>query len=460
MLRHTQSCALPLYRPTARLISSKSRQSQARWAFTHAPALSKTTHGDEGNRNNLSRQFHSSRSPLNTSTDKHDHSHDPDSEHGHSHTTAEHLHSHSIFHSHSHTHDSSLLLSEDVTDPGVRITRIGLWVNLGMAVAKGIGGYIFNSKALMADAAHALSDLLSDFLTLGTVSVALKRPTSAFPNGFGKVEALGSLGVSAMLMVAGLGIGVNAAESMYSHIFTADEIMAAVQTAEHAHEGILHSLLGHSHSHGGHDQPDLNAAWLAGGSILIKEWLFQATMKIAKDKKSTVLAANAWHHRVDCLTSIVALVAITGSHFLHLDWLDPAGGLLVSTVILQAGYASGKQAVLEIVDHSMPEDILDQARAAVANVTMQDNPLCHVEILEVRGVKSGPVMSVEVDLRVSPKDGNVVTLEDANKISKLVKHAVAKDVKGVRAVSIHTFDEHETDTGRWIERNEQNELGK
>ncbi|KAK9322425.1 cation efflux family-domain-containing protein [Lipomyces orientalis] len=453
MLQHTQSSALPLGRHTARLLWSNSRQLHARWAATHALLRSKATHVDDANRISLRQEFHSGRSQLN-SPSSHKHDHNKDVKHDHSHTNADHSHSHSIFHSHSHTHDSSLLLSDDVTDPGVRITRIGLWVNLGMAVAKGIGGYVFNSKALIADAAHALSDLLSDFLTLGTVSVALKRPTAAFPKGFGKVEALGSLGVSAMLMIAGLGIGVNAAESVYSHIFTADEIIATIQTAEHAHEGILHSLLGHSHSHGAHDQPDLNAAWLAGGSILIKEWLFQATMKIAQDKKSTVLAANAWHHRVDCLTSIVALVAITGSHFWHLDWLDPAGGLLVSTVILQAGYASGKQAVLEIVDHSMPDDILDQARAAVANVTMQDNPLCHVEILDLRGVKSGPVMSVDVDLRISPKDGNTVTLEEANRIAKQIKLAVANGVKGVRAVSIRTFDEHETDTGTWIESNE------
>ncbi|KAK9242993.1 cation efflux family-domain-containing protein [Lipomyces tetrasporus] len=459
MLQYTQSSVLPLGRHTARLLSLNSRQSHARWAVTQAFLRSKATHIDDATRISLRQEFHSGRSQLSSSgSHKHDHNHDLN--HDHSHTTADHSHSHSIFHSHSHTHDSSLLLSDDVTDPGVRITRIGLWVNLGMAVAKGIGGYVFNSKALIADAAHALSDLLSDFLTLGTVSVALKRPTAAFPKGFGKVEALGSLGVSAMLMIAGLGIGVNAAESVYSHIFTADEIIASIQTAEHAHEGILHTLFGHSHSHGAHDQPDLNAAWLAGGSILIKEWLFQATMKIAQDKKSTVLAANAWHHRVDCLTSIVALVAITGSHFWHLDWLDPAGGLLVSTVILQAGYASGKQAVLEIVDHSMPDDVLDQARAAVANVTMQDNPLCHVEVLDVRGVKSGPVMSVDVDLRISPKDGNTVTLEDANQIAKHVKIAVADGVKGVRAVSIRTFDEHETDIGTWIERNEHNELPK
>jgi Co/Zn/Cd efflux system component len=48
---------------------------------------------------------------------------------------------------HHHHHDSSYLTSKNTSDPGVRITRIGLYVNLGMAIAKGTGGYVFNSQA-------------------------------------------------------------------------------------------------------------------------------------------------------------------------------------------------------------------------------------------------------------------------------------------------------------------------
>ena len=48
---------------------------------------------------------------------------------------------------HHHHHDNTYLTSSNKSDPGVRITRIGLYVNLGMAIAKGAGGYVFNSKA-------------------------------------------------------------------------------------------------------------------------------------------------------------------------------------------------------------------------------------------------------------------------------------------------------------------------
>ncbi|RBQ72879.1 hypothetical protein VDGD_21434 [Verticillium dahliae] len=94
-------------------------------------------------------------------------------------------HSHGHGHHHHH-HDNTYLTSSNKNDAGVRITRIGLFSNLGMAFAKGAGGYAFGSQALIADAWHSLTDLASDVLTLATVSWSLKPPTDAFPAGFGK----------------------------------------------------------------------------------------------------------------------------------------------------------------------------------------------------------------------------------------------------------------------------------
>ena len=61
--------------------------------------------------------------------------------------TRSHGHSHGHHgHHHHHHHDNTFLLSKNKKDAGVRITRIGLYVNLGMAVGKGVGGYVFNSQ--------------------------------------------------------------------------------------------------------------------------------------------------------------------------------------------------------------------------------------------------------------------------------------------------------------------------
>lgn len=61
-------------------------------------------------------------------------------------TSLTHSHGHAGHGHHHHHHDNTFLLSKNKDDAGVRITRIGLYVNLGMAVGKGVGGYVFNSQ--------------------------------------------------------------------------------------------------------------------------------------------------------------------------------------------------------------------------------------------------------------------------------------------------------------------------
>ena len=176
--------------------------------------------------------------------------------------------SHAGGHSHHHAHDNVYLTSQNKNDAGVRITRIGLFSNLGMAIAKGAGGYAFNSQAMIADAWHSMTDLASDILTLATVSWSLKPPTVGFPGGFGKVESLGSLGVSGMLLGGGIFMFMSSFESIYAHMFL--DAAAAAEAMSHGH--------GHSHSHShGHMGPSLHAVWLAAGTVVIKEWLYHAS---------------------------------------------------------------------------------------------------------------------------------------------------------------------------------------
>ena len=181
---------------------------------------------------------------------------------------------HSHQHQQHHHHDNTYLVSTNKRDAGVRITRVGLYVNFCMAIGKGLGGYFFNSQSLIADAFHSLTDLVSDFLTLATVSWSLKSPTSRFPGGYGKIESLGSLGVSSLLLAGGIGLGWHSCELLYSQFF----LDAASSMAEHGHS---HGggVFGHSHSHNPADMgiPNVHAAWIAGGSIIIKEYLYRAS---------------------------------------------------------------------------------------------------------------------------------------------------------------------------------------
>lgn len=171
-------------------------------------------------------------------------------------------------HHHHHHHGNAYLTSSNTHDAGVRITRLGLVANLAMAIGKFIGGYVFHSQALIADAYHALTDLVSDFLTLGTVAWSLKPPSERFPNGYGKIESIGALGVSGLLLCGGVFMGLNSGQVLLDQFYP------------EAAEAISHLDLGHGHSHShGVDAlgPSIHAAWLAAGSIVVKEWLYHAS---------------------------------------------------------------------------------------------------------------------------------------------------------------------------------------
>jgi divalent metal cation (Fe/Co/Zn/Cd) transporter len=102
-------------------------------------------------------------------------------------------------------------------------------------------------------------------MTLATVAWALKPPTEKYPLGYGKIESLGSLGVSSLLLVGGLLMGWSSVMDL-CHLY-----LPAVAEALHTV-----GITGHSHGHS-HQIPNIQAAWLAGGSVLVKEWLYRAS---------------------------------------------------------------------------------------------------------------------------------------------------------------------------------------
>lgn len=312
----------------------------------------------------------------------HSHSHEAESGHshtdqsheshshetGHSHSHDDHSHSHSLLHSHSHG-PNELLGKGFTTNPAVRITWIGLMVNVCMAASKAVGGVYFHSQALMADAIHSLSDMIADFLTLATVNVALKTGSpTRFPLGYGKIESVGTLLVSSVLLFAGVTVGWSSLLHILefllpTHIY---EYLLALQVHSHSHSfGDIGADAGHSHSHSAvsgdaHHHvsetqvPNINAAWLALALIGVKELLYKKTMKVANETNSKVLVANAWHHRIDSLTAAVAFVTVTSGYLSGVVWLDAVGGALVSLLIINAGYGTLRDSWFELVDRGSP----------------------------------------------------------------------------------------------------------
>jgi len=156
-------------------------------------------------------------------------------------------------------------------------------------------------------------------------------------------------------------------------------------------------------------------------------------MKVAKERKSSVLASNAIHHRVDSLTGIVTLFAILGANFLHeAAWLDPVGGFLISLLVIKAGWGNTVSALYELADKGIDDEIKASVTRAVKKSFAGLREGSQVELREIEGVKSGQNYLVDLQLAV-PRSW---TVEDVREVEERVREMVGSKVRGVRRVKV------------------------
>jgi divalent metal cation (Fe/Co/Zn/Cd) transporter len=171
-------------------------------------------------------------------------------------------------------------------------------------------------------------------------------------------------------------------------------------------------------------------------------------MKVAKERKSSVLASNAIHHRVDSLTGIVTLFAILGANFLHnAAWLDPVGGLLISLLVIKAGWGNTISALAELADAGIDNEVKTSVIRAVSKslATMENGS--EVELKEVEGVKSGQNYLVDLQIAV-PKSW---TVEEVRAVEEGVREVVGAKVRGVRRVKVRFVPKDDESTSLFDE---------
>lgn len=156
-------------------------------------------------------------------------------------------------------------------------------------------------------------------------------------------------------------------------------------------------------------------------------------MAVAKERKSSVLASNAVHHRVDSLTGIVTLAAILGANFLHnAAWLDPVGGLLISLMVIKAGWGNTISSLFELADKSIDDNVKKSVRKAAEKSFLTSGMGQAIQLREVQGVKSGQNYLVDLDIAVPTN----FTLEQMRELEGTARESVGSTVRGVRRVKV------------------------
>ena len=269
-----------------------------------------------------------------------------------------------------------------------RITLAGSIVNIVLLVFKFIAGILGHSAAMIADAIHSLSDFLTDIIVIVFVRLSSKPADHDHDYGHGKYETLATSVIGMALAVVAVMLGWDGIEK------------------------IIYVMQGNQL-----ESPGIIALWAAILSIVLKEWIFRATRKVAKEENSKALEANAWHHRSDALSSIGTAVGIGGAVMLGNNWaiLDPIAAIVVCILIIVTAFNIIRQASGELLEESLPKDIEDR----IEQIAYQDPLVSDIHKLHTRRI--GNIIAIEMHLRM-PSD---VTLAEshihANSIEKSLK---------------------------------------
>ena len=228
-----------------------------------------------------------------------------------------------------------------------KLTLACLIGNLLLTALKFIAGFIGRSTAMLADAAHSLSDILTDIILLFGVKFASKPADKEHPYGHGRIETLCALFIAVFLIVVAASI-----------------FMASLKEIRQLLQGAIVQ------------KPGIIALIMAFVSVIVKEIMYQYSVKIGRQINSLAVITNAWHHRSDAFSSLAALIGIGGAILLGGKWiiLDPLVGIIISIVIFIIAIKMSKTSVDEIIDRALPEEEIKRIKKIALSIEGIKNP--------------------------------------------------------------------------------------
>lgn len=269
-------------------------------------------------------------------------------------------------------------------------------LNLSMAIIKWVAGVLGNSYALIADAIESTADVFSSTLVLVGLKASTKPPDENHPYGHGRIEALSTFSVVGFLLISAT---VIAYESIHN-----------IRTP---HEG-----------------PKAFTLYVLIGIIIFKELSFQYVKKKSIETNSPSLMADAWHHRSDAITSILAFIGISIALILGEGYenADDWAALIAAFIIAYNAYKIFRPVLGEITDEQLYDDLIDQIREIATKVPgVIATEKCHVR-------KMGMVYYVDLHMIVKSN----ISVMEGHKIGHDLKDEIQKQIPEVADVLVHT----------------------
>lgn len=275
-----------------------------------------------------------------------------------------------------------------------RVSIITIIINLVLSVLKFLVGFFGHSQALISDAIHSASDVVSTVAVMFGINLSDKKSDTSHPYGHERIECIFSIILAMMLFITGAGIGITAIKNI-------------VSGAEIA-------------------IPSKIALIAATVSIAVKEWMYHYTKRAAKKINSSSMLADAWHHRSDALSSVGSLIGVGGA-LLGFTICEPIASIVICVFIGKAAVDIFMDAVNRLIDRSCTDEEIEQIRECV----MEIDGVKNIDKLMTRRFGS----KIYVDLEIA-EDADMSLLE-AHRVAELVHDNIEAKIPEVKHCMIH-----------------------
>lgn len=274
-----------------------------------------------------------------------------------------------------------------------RVTLVGALTNAVLASLQIVFGIVGKSQALLADGLHTLADLSTDFIVLYASRRASKAADEDHPYGHGRIETLASMLLGGLLALVGIGIGWRGFEAVIDPQQSNPEAIT-----------VVFALL----------------------AIVAKESLYHYTIRAAREIHSSLLEANAWHHRSDAMSSIVVVVGIS-AQLGGIPYMDAAAAIIVAVMIFVMGLRLSRKALYELVDTALDATLVEQIQQ-----TMTSNPSVEA-VHSLRTRSMGGLGYVDAEILVNPR----LTVSEAHFVAFQLEQLIKQQYSQIIDVQIH-----------------------
>ncbi|MGA7105747.1 MAG: cation diffusion facilitator family transporter [Candidatus Deferrimicrobiaceae bacterium] len=208
----------------------------------------------------------------------------------------------------------------DRNDPVDRKLWASAALNVAITLAEFIGGLLSGSLALLSDAAHNASDVVSLALAIWARKVGRKPPTYRHTYGFRRAEVIAAL--------------ANAVALLAVTVLVAREALHRFLHPEPVAQGLMLGV-------------GIVALLANAGSVLL----------LHRHEKNDVNVRSAFLHLAqDALASVVVVIAALFAGTRFGPYVDPAAALLVGIVVMRSGYSLVRETVSTLLEGS-PGDV-------------------------------------------------------------------------------------------------------